>query len=32
MGKFRQCLTELTACNTSMFMFPDDNLDGLIFT
>ena len=25
MGKFRQFLTELPACNTSDFTFPDDN-------
>ena len=26
MGKFRQFLKELSACNKSGFLFPDDNL------
>ena len=25
MGKFCQFLTELSACDTSIFQFPDDN-------
>ena len=26
MGKFRQIFTELSACDTPIFSFPDDNL------
>ena len=26
MGKFHQLLIELSACNKSIFLFPDDNL------
>ena len=34
MGKFHQSLTELSACDTSRFLFPDDNFSKyqLIFT
>ena len=32
MGKFRQTLTELSALDTPIFSFPDDNLSKCMYT